>query len=163
MNDATEVIWRKALQAKGKDWVLNHLRRRPGQPGDTVYDVVFEAPFPTRAFCQRWCADEDNKIFNVSGHAIVLLIAFVIVVICTLRAVHSWDALTVQQALDVPISGGGMSTGTGTASDADSAASSDPSTNVNSLSGGTGSSDSDSLPSVCAYITYDTTRCHVQH
>ena len=41
MADGSETVWRNALTAKGKDWVLAELRRRPGLPGDAVYDIVF--------------------------------------------------------------------------------------------------------------------------
>jgi hypothetical protein len=156
MNDETQVNWRKALQTKGKDWVLNHLRSRPSQPGDTIYDVVFEAPFPTREFCQRWCADEDNKLFNLSGHTIALLVALVIAVICAGRAVHSWHAQNIGQTFEASITGGGMPGKTASMSDSASADSFDPSTNNNTVS------NSDNLPSVCAYITYQTAQCNGQ-
>jgi hypothetical protein len=44
------------------------LRRRAGQVGDVMYDIVFEAPLPTRQFCEQWCAEEDNKAFRISWH-----------------------------------------------------------------------------------------------
>ena len=52
----SETVWRAALMARGKDWVMAELRRRPGGPGDAVYDVL-RSPLPTREFCQRWCAE----------------------------------------------------------------------------------------------------------
>jgi len=42
MDEHIEGVWRKALQVKGKEWVLAELRRRSGQPGDALLDVVFE-------------------------------------------------------------------------------------------------------------------------
>ena len=49
-DDPAEIVWRKALQARGRDWVMSELQTRPGRHEDIVCDVVFEQPYPTRAF-----------------------------------------------------------------------------------------------------------------
>ena len=59
-----EVAWRKGLEVRGKDWVMAELQRKRGQPGEVVLDVGFEEPHPTREFCQMWCSEEDNRIFQ---------------------------------------------------------------------------------------------------
>jgi hypothetical protein len=90
-------VWRTALRAKGRDWVLSELRRRPGQPEDTLYDVVHEPPFPTREFCQRWCVEEDNKFLSVPTSTKFALCALVIMIIFAGMAVHSWTSIEPRQ------------------------------------------------------------------
>jgi hypothetical protein len=95
METYSHVAWRKALDAKGRDWVAAELRRRPGQPGDVVLDVVFEEPYPTREFCQQWSAEQDNRMFHLSRHAIVIIIASVVFVAVGIKAVISWESLHI--------------------------------------------------------------------
>jgi hypothetical protein len=66
-----EVVWRQALQVRGKDWVARELATHPGQPDDVLLDVVFEDPLPTREFCRKWCTEEDNRMFTFSARTIV--------------------------------------------------------------------------------------------
>jgi hypothetical protein len=102
MDEFAETVWRQALKAKGKDWVKAELQRRPGYPQDVVYDVVFEEPFPTRDFCQQWCAEEDSKLFHVSWHTFAVLAAFIVTVCCCAAAVSalsSYHAHTPAAAL----------------------------------------------------------------
>jgi hypothetical protein len=89
----SEGPWRNALNAKGRDWVTAELQRRSGQPDDVVLDVVFEEPYPTREFCQRWCAEQDNRIFHVSGYTIALLVALVLLISFGIKLVNSWENL----------------------------------------------------------------------
>src|SRR5579863_3841211 len=81
-----EETWRKALHARGTEWVQAELRRRPGRPEDTLYDVVFEEPYPTRQFCLNWCAEQDNRLFRFSGTTIAALGVFVLFVVCSFKA-----------------------------------------------------------------------------
>ncbi len=83
-------VWRAALQAKGRDWVLAELHTRPGQPQDPVYDVVFEPPYPTRDFCQRWSVDEDNKYLRMAGSTKIALCVLVVFVVFLGMAVRTW-------------------------------------------------------------------------
>jgi hypothetical protein len=66
MSAQDETRWRQALESRGRDWVAHELQLRTGQPNDYLWDVVFEAPHPTREFCQRWCAEQENKIMSPS-------------------------------------------------------------------------------------------------
>jgi len=76
-----EAAWRKALQARGREWVAAELKRLPGQPRDRLLDVVFEEPHPTREFCQQWCAEEENH-FHLSWSTLGAGALLVIVVAC---------------------------------------------------------------------------------
>ena len=72
-----ETRWRQGLERKGRDWVIRTLQTRTGQPDDAVLDVVFEEPYPTRDFCQRWCVEQDNK---VGGAPIATKVAILLMV-----------------------------------------------------------------------------------
>jgi hypothetical protein len=85
--------WRRALDAKGRDWVMAELKRRAGRPNDVVLDVVFSEPYPTRAFCERWCAEQDNRMFHLSGHAIAIIVASILLFAFAIKAVVSWNNL----------------------------------------------------------------------
>ncbi len=87
----SEAAWRTALDAKGRDWVVAELERLPGQPKDVVLDVVFEEPYPTREFCERWCAEQDNRIFHLSRHTMAIIIASLLLVIFGIKLVNSWE------------------------------------------------------------------------
>jgi hypothetical protein len=87
----TEAAWRKALEAKGRDWVDAELQRRFGQPDDVVLDVVFQEPYPTREFCQRWSAERDNRMFHVSGHTKAIIVALVLLIAFGAKSINSWD------------------------------------------------------------------------
>ena len=97
MADGSETVWRNALIAKGKDWVAAELRRRPGRPGDAVYDIVFEEPLPTREFCQRWCAEEENRLVRYSWEKVAALIFLILTIVCAVGAVKSWNETPPQQ------------------------------------------------------------------
>jgi len=160
MNFREEAIWRAALERRGEDWVARELRSRPGQPGDEMLDVVFEQPHPTRAFCQTWCAEQQNRMFSMSGHTKVVIAALIVLFAVTARAVIAWDNyqppkpdawgnnLPVQiNPLPGPATGGGdtlqdPSRGP-VPSDDNSASSSPPRTSISS----------------CTYATYPTAGC----
>ncbi|HEY0181863.1 MAG TPA: hypothetical protein VGC09_03560 [Rhodopila sp.] len=92
MKTHTEEVWRKALAVRGRDWVASELARRPGGPQDAVLDVVFEQPYPTREFCQRWYLDQDNRMFTMSGHTKAVILAFMLLVAFTIKFINSWDS-----------------------------------------------------------------------
>jgi hypothetical protein len=98
MSGPEEKVWRDALQRKGKDWAIRTLRSRYGQPGDAVLDVVHEEPYPTREFLQRWCSEQDNHLFVVSGHTIVVIVVAVVLVAFSTLAVHSFSVEQRNQA-----------------------------------------------------------------
>jgi hypothetical protein len=87
----TEANWRKAMDAKGRDWVEAKLKGRTGQPNDAVLDIVFEEPHPTREFCQRWSAEQDNRMFHMSGHTKAILIALVVLIVFGVKSINSWE------------------------------------------------------------------------
>jgi hypothetical protein len=172
MTGEQEAVWRKALQAKGKDWVMAELRRRPGQPGDAVFDIVFEEPFPTREFCEQWCAEEDNRLIHIPWHMTAALVFFILAIICGLQGVKYWNgsepaktprpprvaATTVPRVNpgtitnDIPNSTSFGSPRTSSTSDMPSVSLGSPNT----------SSTANTLPSVCSYATYETAECKIK-
>jgi hypothetical protein len=164
MADRAEIIWREALKTKGRDWVMGELRRRAGQAGDAMYDIVFEEPLPTRQFCEQWCAEEDNKMFRVSWHTKLAFILLILFVICSFRAVQSWNQPDPAQSPRSMSSGAVSSAAMPSASSSmtNDIPSMSPTPSASSSSGSTSSGSSTSSPSVCAYATYDTAQCKVQ-
>lgn len=150
MNEFVEIAWREALKAKGKDWVRAELQRRPGQPQDVVYDIVFEEPLPTRDFCLQWCAEEENKLFHISWHTLAALIALFITVCCGVAAVNSLNsqrtppsAVAAAQAPAPRVM-----------------PSEPPNYGAANASGAHFAGESDHrLPDICAYQTYQTDEC----
>jgi hypothetical protein len=97
MSYQNEVVWRKALAAKGRDWVARELKTRPGLPNDPLLDVVFEEPLPSREFCQNWIAEDANRLFTFSPAIIVGLVLVVIVVASATMGVRSFKTSLIQQ------------------------------------------------------------------
>jgi hypothetical protein len=183
----TEAVWRKALQARGKDWVVAELHRRPGQPKDPLYDVVFKEPFPTRAFCFQWCGEEENKYFRMSWHTYATIIALALLIVSILKGISAWndEAASLQtlqaQTTAGAVGGAGKGAGGSTLTNDIPSMSTSPSTIITSsgttlsspgttVSGsGTTSSGSalttgQSTPaSICGYITYASPRCPQQN
>jgi len=176
MDEQTEAVWRKALQARGKDWVMSELHRRPGLPEDALYDVVFKEPYPTRAFCFEWCSEEENRLFRMSWHTYAAVFALLLLIVCLFKGVTAWNdtsrsidllqAKAMNQATrGVPAAGSSSTAVDNTltndiptmATSSDSGASSGTPTSGGATSG------QNTLPSVCGYITYDTLRCKVQN
>jgi hypothetical protein len=81
MSAQDETRWRQALASRGRDWVAHELQLRAGQPNEYLWDVVYEAPHPTREFCQRWCAEQENKIVGLSPGITVAMLMLVVVTI----------------------------------------------------------------------------------
>jgi hypothetical protein len=154
MDDLTEIAWRKALGERGKEWVIAQLRTRPGRSEDAVYDVVFEPPYPTRAFCQIWCGEQDNRLFRMSWHSYAAIAMLLLFIICLCHAVASWNDHALLQARqpDAPLAEAPQRTATGASSFSDTI----PNTYA---APGSGSSSSSSTSSLCAYITYGTAQC----
>jgi uncharacterized iron-regulated membrane protein len=160
MDDATEIGWRKALQARGRDWVMSELHTRPGRPEDAVLDVVFEQPYPTRAFCMQWCAEQENRIFRMSWHAYAALFALILFIICLTRAVQTWNAPDLARvARSATAAAGAPPAAAGNSANVTNSV---PSQDASSANGAATDSSND-VPSICAYIRYDTTRCKVQN
>ncbi len=179
MEYGVETVWRKGLEARGKEWVLSELRRRPGQPEDTLYDVVFKEPYPTRAFCFQWCGEEENKVFRMSWYSYATLIALVLLIVSILKGIGAWSdaqlALSIVQGQQAMTQGGGSKAtagagASGLTNDIPTAGASSGSTSSGSTSSGTGTTNSgstlttgqSSLSSPCGYITYASPRCQTQ-
>ena len=163
MNGESEAVWRKALEAKGRDWVMAELRRRPGQPGDVVFDIVFEEPLPTRAFCERWCAEEDNRI-RFPWPATVALVFLVLAILCGIQAAKNWNIPGPSNAR--PTAAAGPATIPPANSTTNSAISSTTTTSYTPNSPSSNSTSTspthNTIPSVCSYATYQTAECKLQ-
>src|SRR5579863_5583466 len=160
MDDRTETAWRKALGVRGKDWVMAELRMRPGRPEDVVFDVVFEPPYPTRAFCLSWCGEQDNRIIRLSWHSYAAIAMMLLFVICFCQAVASWNdhALVAARQSDAPMSEAPQPVGRAAPNFSDTIP------NNYTAPGSGSSSSSNSPPSLCSYITYATAQCpQTQH
>jgi len=189
MEYGAETVWRKGLQARGKDWVLSELHRRPGQPEDVLYDVVFKEPYPTRAFCFQWCAEEENRVFRMSWHTYAAIIAVALLIVSILKGISAWEDAQANLALQMQAmqqgagskgkgggGGGGAGAGgttttmditsTSTSSSSGSTASSTGSAPSGPKTSASGSALTTGLPdpaSICGYITYDSPRCPHQN
>ena len=188
MEYGVETVWRNGLRARGKEWVLSELRRRPGQPEDTLYDVVFKEPYPTRAFCFQWCAEEENKVFRMSWHTYATMIALALLIVSILKGIGAWNdaerTLSIvqgQQTMaqekgskgasgggggsglsnDIP-SAGAASTTTSTPSGSTTSSGSTSSGSGTTRSGSALTTGQSSPSSVCGYITYASPRCQGQ-
>ncbi len=155
MADGSETVWRTALMAKGKDWVSAELRRRPGQPGDAVYDIVFEDPLPTREFCQRWCAEEENRLVRFSWEKVAAIVFLVLTIVCAVGAVKSWNVAPPPQGRSAGVSKSALQAGSARGSNQitnDVTGSTSPRAAGSSAAG-------NSPPPLCAYQTYETAEC----
>ena len=164
MDNLTETAWRAALQQRGKEWVQSELRTRPGRPDDVVYDVVYEAPYPTRAFCMQWCAQQDNKLLRMSWHSYAAIAMLLLFIVCFCQAVGSWNhrEVTAARHLDAPLPAAPARVGSSGSdfSVASPGSQSTPASGSSSTSSSnSGSGSSSSVSSLCSYITYDTMRC----
>ncbi len=81
MDLATETRWREGLEEAGREAVQRYLTARPGAAEDPVDEFVFEAPYPTRAFCRDWCAEKDSIIYEVSSRSIFIGVLVAIIAI----------------------------------------------------------------------------------
>lgn len=190
-----ESAWRDALAAKGRDRVMAQLTERSGRPDEPVFDLVFEGPLPTKEFCFRWCAEQDNKIFAFSKNRVYVILAFVIFLVSVIKICSGWSSAAppvdpfsnaVHASNGAMVDGNIFAGSTQIGSPSSSNDSTDisvptsasmspsniegiPSVGTGSSTSGDTSSDSGSLslvnpslPSVCAYETYETAECSTQ-
>jgi hypothetical protein len=151
-----EETWRKALRERGREWVQAELRRRPGRPEDTLYDVVFEEPFPTRQFCLNWCAEQDNRLLHFSGTTIAAIGVFVLLAVCTFKAFQATnERAALQPQLHPSIAASRHMPPRQSSDFSGNSQAQGPSSNAASAAGTT-------PPDICQYISYDTDRCRVQ-
>jgi hypothetical protein len=150
----SETAWRHALRAKGRDWVVAELQRRPGLPGDAVYDIVFEQPYPTREFCLRWCAEEESRFIRFSRETTVALVFLLLAIVCFIGAVKSWNE-SPQAPRVMAAARHGLPPHN--SADLQNSVPNRTSPNSDNYSQATGS-----LPSLCSYQTYETAECKTQ-
>ncbi|HEY7578470.1 MAG TPA: hypothetical protein VH855_12815 [Acetobacteraceae bacterium] len=149
-----EAVWRAALQARGREWVAAELKRLPGQPRDPLLDVVFEEPYPSREFCHRWCAEEENRFHPFSWSTVAAGVLLVLVITCLIHAVSARRSMQVeeaaQQMADAPVAGLPPAVPQPA-----------PPTNDIPTPSGIASPDSSntSPPSICAYQSFATAQC----
>jgi hypothetical protein len=178
-NPFGETTWRKALEARGKDWVMAELRRRPGRPQDVVYDIVFEQPYPTREFCEQWCIEQDNKLFHVSWQLFVMIGLAAVAVVCGFFGAAGIISPRVPApALPMPSreaqagstgNAGNTASSTiystpqeGTSSQSGTSSGAASGSSMSAYGAASGSSGPAHLPSVCDYQTYQTAECKTQ-
>jgi hypothetical protein len=101
-----EDAWRKGLETRGTHWVTAELARLPGRPDDPLFDVVFVPPHPSWAFCQRWCAEEENRI-RVAPTTLLAPIFVILALICVGRAAVGFIDLADSQAVQTQAAGSG--------------------------------------------------------
>jgi hypothetical protein len=92
MSENDESRWRTGLEARGADWVRSKLRERAGSPDDEIFDVVFTGRNPSRAFCQAWCAEQDNKVFRMSGTTKIAWVLAIVLVVFIVKAFIAWTS-----------------------------------------------------------------------
>jgi hypothetical protein len=91
MDRATVERWRDALDKKGHDVVRKQLDLRPGHPGELVYNIVDEPPYPDRAFCEDWCRGAPPPPTAMSGTGAMVVIMTVLAVVFAFRAAMSFS------------------------------------------------------------------------
>jgi len=106
VNREQDEIWRQGLRARGRDWVMAELHLRAGRPEDVLLEVVFEPPYPTRAFCRQWCAAEESKV-RVHPSLRLALVVAALAVICVGKAVTGWEDLAAEQEVEANLAAPG--------------------------------------------------------
>ena len=150
-----EAVWRKALEARGRDWVVAELRRRPGQARDPLLDVVFEEPYPTREYCHQWCAEEENRFHFFSWSIVAAGALLLIMIVCLMHAVSSRTAQETEQARQA------AQTAMIAASPAPSRGFTPPTNDIPASGASSAPSTAVSRPSLCDYQSYQSAACPV--
>jgi len=95
--------WHDAMRRMGRAAVEAALRRRPGRPAERIDDIGSEPPYPTRAFCEQWCVEQDNIVYRFTPRTAVILTLIVAILACTVMAVGDFAGLSAGSA---PSAGG---------------------------------------------------------
>jgi hypothetical protein len=82
----------------GRAAVEAELQRRQGRPTDLIDDIGGEPPYPTREFCERWCTEQDNIMFQFSPRMAVVLTLFVAILACLVMARGDFRRLSAGSA-----------------------------------------------------------------
>jgi hypothetical protein len=72
----------------GRTAVEAELGRRSGYPAELIDDIGDEPPYPTREFCEQWCAAQDNFPFQFSLRMGVIL-TLIFGVVASMVMAHS--------------------------------------------------------------------------
>jgi hypothetical protein len=91
MDRATEERWSTALEKRGLAVVRQELDLRPGKPGDVIYNVVDDPPYPTRAFCEAWCRGTPQETIALPTAGMMMAGASALIVVCIIKAITSWS------------------------------------------------------------------------
>jgi hypothetical protein len=86
------------MRRMGRAAVDAELRRRTGRPADLVDDIGGEPPYPTREFCERWCTEQDNILFQFSPRTAVILTLIVFILACLVMARGDFARLSAGSA-----------------------------------------------------------------
>jgi len=149
--ESDEAKWRAALQGRSAEWVKAKLRERPGGPDDEVFDIVFTGRHPTRAFCQRWCAEQDNRFFALSPTGKATLVVAILLLAFIIKGFIAWHAPVVPSNAGAAVGGGGPAHG---------AAGGGTATNGNKSSvPRAATSTPPQASSLCGYMNYPSARC----
>lgn len=90
--------WHDAMCTMGRAAVEAALRRRPGRPTDRIDDVGGEPPYPTRAFCEQWCVEQDNILYRFTPRTAVILTLIIAILACVVMAVGDFARLSAGSA-----------------------------------------------------------------
>ena len=141
---------------------MTELYQRAGRPEDVLLDVVFEPPYPTRAFCWQWCAEEENRI-RVPASLMIALVLAALVLVCVGEAVVGLENLATEQEMQANATAPGAvaaspSGSTPVTNDIPSPVSTAP---VGTVPSAEPSLNTD-LSTICAYQSYATAACTVK-
>jgi hypothetical protein len=91
--------WHDAMRRMGRAAVEAELQRRPGPPAELIDDIGGEAPYPTREFCERWCIEQDNILFQFSLRTAAILILIIAILACMVMANRNFAMLSAGSTL----------------------------------------------------------------
>jgi len=74
------------MRRMGRAAVTAELQRRRGRPAELIDDIGGEPPYPTREFCERWCTEQDNILFQFTPRMAVILTLVVFILACMVMA-----------------------------------------------------------------------------
>jgi hypothetical protein len=92
--------WNDAMRRMGRAAVEAQLQRRPGRPTERIDDIGGEPPYPTREFCERWCTEQDNILFQFSPRMAGVLVLVIIIIASMVMANGDFARLFAVSALN---------------------------------------------------------------
>jgi hypothetical protein len=88
MDRDTQARWRQSLERKGAQRIQAELDLRPGRPSDPMFGIGEAPPYPTRAFCSRWCLGRGEP--GTALYAAALIGVAALFVVCLLHTEMDW-------------------------------------------------------------------------